>query len=39
MLYGPDATQYRFRRRRPQPLSRGNPALPDVAAGRRIHAR
>ena len=37
-LYGPVTTQHRFRRRRADPLPRGNPALSDAGAAGRIHA-
>ena len=37
--HGPVITQYRFRRRRPQPLSGRNPPLSHAAAAGRVHAR
>nr|WP_246765404.1 hypothetical protein [Aminobacter sp. SR38] len=39
VLYGPVTTQYRFRRRRPQPLPGRNPSLSDATAAGRVHAR
>nr|WP_245439664.1 hypothetical protein [Aminobacter sp. MSH1] len=38
-LYGPVTTQYRLRRRRPQPLPGRNPPLSDAPAAGRVHAR
>ncbi|MGB3387866.1 MAG: hypothetical protein WBA88_07785 [Pseudaminobacter sp.] len=38
-IHGPDTTQYRFRGRRPQPLSGRNPPFSDASAAGRVHAR
>ncbi|CCV04934.1 hypothetical protein MESS2_1460014 [Mesorhizobium metallidurans STM 2683] len=37
--HGPVITQYRFRRRRPQPLPGRNPTLSHASATGRVHAR